>query len=250
MIVAAWRLLKRRPIGVLRYRLIPELFAIFVVAPLTYMVTDRTPPFQLYDGTITPNPVRRASTVIHQAQSHIAPGARSADGYAKLGVALIDDHGRPRPQAEIIADTVKAIDALPPDERVKAVQTVGGVAVVSWKARFLRTSAPDITLFGMTLSSRFCPGRTQRELVDSQQQLWPYLVRNRAGIFHPTAGNSNVGDLSTPVLNVPEQMDAGTATYHVTNFYYCNALQETLDWPIITGTPVSSQDITFRITSQ
>lgn len=82
-------------------------------------------------------------------------------------------------------------------------------------------------------SGRDCPGDTQRELIDSQANLWPKLRRARGGVFHPRQGTPREGTVTTPPLDIPSQMEPGPAEYRVTQFYYCNWLQRVLHWPII-----------------
>jgi hypothetical protein len=41
------------------YYFIPQIIAVMIVAPLSWMAFDRTPPLALYDGVITPNVVRK-----------------------------------------------------------------------------------------------------------------------------------------------------------------------------------------------
>lgn len=91
---------------------------------------------------------------------------------------------------------------------------------VTWRARF---------------SGRDCPGFTQRELVDSQKNLWPKLLRERRGVFHEQKARSGI--VTTPPLAIPLQMAPGRATHRVTNIYYCNWLQRLLRWPIVSPSP-------------
>jgi hypothetical protein len=135
------------------YYFIPPIVAIFIIAPIAWMVFDREPPLDLYSGRIIP--------------SQVAPGHE--------------------------------------------------VSVV-WQARF---------------SGRDCPGYSQRELIDSRRNLWPELIRERRGKFHPSNEDPLIGTVTTPPLVIPEQMVKGTAYYQVTQFYFCNRLQILLRWPII-----------------
>lgn len=89
---------------------------------------------------------------------------------------------------------------------------------ITWRARF---------------SGRDCPGYSQRELVDSERNLWPKLRRARGGVFHPSADDPYDGTVTTPPLTVPKQMEVGLAEYRVTQFYYCNILQRVLHWPVV-----------------
>lgn len=117
-----------------------------------------------------------------------------------------------------------AMDRTPPlelyDGRIEpAVVRPGQTDVkVTWRARF---------------SGRDCPGLSQRELVDSQKNLWPKLRRSRSGVFHPNADDPLDGYVTTPPLDIPSQMEPGPAFYRVTQFYYCNDLQRILHWPIV-----------------
>lgn len=94
-----------------------------------------------------------------------------------------------------------------------------------------------------TFSGRDCPGYSQRELVDGQDNIWPKLKRVRGGVFHPSAGNPRDGTVTTPPLDIPSQMEFGRAQYRVTQFYYCNFLQRWLRWPIVQ----KSIPIRFRV---
>ncbi|HMF51782.1 MAG TPA: hypothetical protein VK603_24205 [Candidatus Saccharimonadales bacterium] len=103
--------------------------------------------------------------------------------------------------------------------KVQAGQT--DVKVV-WRAKF---------------AGRDCGGLTQRELIDSKRYLWPALARSRAGIFQPDPNNKNEGTVVTPPLSIPDSMSPGRATYRVSQFYYCNALQRIMQWPIVAVSP-------------
>lgn len=93
----------------------------------------------------------------------------------------------------------------------------GGVTV-KWRAHF---------------SGRDCPGFTQRELVDSENNLWPKRKRNRGGVFHPSENDPLDGTVTTPPLSIPLQMMPGRAYYRVTQFYYCTWFQRAMHWPIV-----------------
>ena len=136
------------------YFFIPEIIAFFIIMPLAWWVTDRTPPLILFDGKIEPYYVHRSETV-----------------------------------------------------------------QVTWRAQF---------------SGRDCGGLSQREMVDSGRGLYPQLARDRKGVFVPGDSNSNIGSVQTPPLVIPDGMAYGTASYKVTQFYYCNWLQRFFHWPIVT----------------
>jgi hypothetical protein len=96
-----------------------------------------------------------------------------------------------------------------------------GVEII-WRARY---------------AGRDCPGYTQREIVDKNRNIWPFLVRSRRGIFKPDKDDPLNGTVETPPLSIPEAMSAGPASYKVTQFYFCNPLQWWLNWPIIKSSP-------------
>lgn len=211
---------------------VPQIVALLIFAPLNWMVFDRTPSYQLHDGVILPAKARLASTVIAEATAAILPGRRSAAGYAVLGVALLDADGAPRIESDIIKDTVAAIDAIDDhDAKVRALGSVGGIAMVTWQARF---------------SGHECEGNTQRELIGAQKDLWPQLGRARAGLYHANPTDPYNGTLTTPLLTIPDLIAPGQDVYHVTNFYYCNPLQRLLQWPIVSLSP----DIKFTVTDE
>lgn len=85
-------------------------------------------------------------------------------------------------------------------------------------------------------SGRDCGGTTQRELIDSQKNLWPKQARARRGVFIPAYEGALTGTVMTPPLSIPN-MAPGRATYRVTQFYYCNWIQRLFDWPIISESP-------------
>lgn len=98
----------------------------------------------------------------------------------------------------------------------------GGTVSVVWLANY---------------SGRDCPGYSQREIIDSESDLWPKLTRERRGVYRPSADNPRVGVVTTPPLTIPSQISAGEAQYRVTQFYYCNWLQKLLAWPIVEKSP-------------
>lgn len=116
------------------------------------------------------------------------------------------------------------LDRVPPlalyDGAIIPSQVVPGQADVEvvWRARF---------------SGRDCPGDTQREIIDSEGNLWPKLRRARGGVFHPSKENMFEGTVTTPPLDIPKQVAPGRARYQVTQFYYCNWLQRLWDWPTV-----------------
>ena len=120
-----------------------------------------------------------------------------------------------------------AFDRSPPlklyDGVVKpAVVTAGENVEITWRAHF---------------SGRDCPGLTQREIVDSKNNIWPKMLRGRRGVFVPNSPGLSTGTVTTPPLEIPEQITPGKASYKVTQFYYCNFLQRWLAWPIVAVSP-------------
>ena len=157
----AWRFIDRMrtcKIGKTRFFFLPELIAVFIVAPVAFMTLDRTPPLKLHSGRMLPD-------VVYQGQRGVE---------------------------------------------------------VQWRAHY---------------AGRDCPGISQREIIDSKNNLWPKMARSRRGIFKADADNPLEGDVITPQLSIPPQIEPGKAQYRVTQFYFCNALQRWLDWPIIEVSP-------------
>jgi hypothetical protein len=99
-------------------------------------------------------------------------------------------------------------------------------------------------------SGRDCPGNTSRELVDSHRNLFPFLTRARAGVFHPDANDSAHGYVTTPPLVIADAMAPGPAVYYVTVFYYCNWLQRLLDWPIVAKYPPIQFEVVGEIINE
>ncbi|HEY6032053.1 MAG TPA: hypothetical protein VIU44_15890 [Gaiellaceae bacterium] len=109
-----------------------------------------------------------------------------------------------------------------------AVVAAGETVEVKWRANF---------------SGRDCPGLTQREIVDSKNNIWPKVLRGRRGVFVPDSPGLSRGTVTTPPLEIPEQISPGRARYKVAQFYYCNFLQRWLAWPIVEVSP----EITFEV---
>lgn len=96
-----------------------------------------------------------------------------------------------------------------------------GVTLV-WKAHF---------------SGRDCPGLSQREFVSEiRRDIFPQLAAQRAGIFKPSDHDPMEGTVTVPSLSIPD-MPNGPGGYQVTQFYFCNILQEWLHWPIVQRSP-------------
>ena len=74
---------------------------------------------------------------------------------------------------------------------------------------------------------RFCPGLVQVEII-SGNIIWPVLRRN-------VSRDTYVGQ--TQYITDPWPLDSdvppGMVTYRVSTFWYCNWLQEWINWPII-----------------
>jgi len=96
---------------------------------------------------------------------------------------------------------------------------------------------PASVIWYVKTTNRSCPGKMQRDIVDSRRQLWPYVIRERAARFVPDPENPGYGWIETPTLLMPEGIATGPATYHVTVFWYCNWLQEKLEWPVVVDRP-------------
>jgi len=74
---------------------------------------------------------------------------------------------------------------------------------------------------------RSCPGTIQIEII-SGSLIWPVLQR-------PVNTRIRIGqvDYLTSPWPLYRDVPPGPATYRVTTFWYCNRLQELLDWPIV-----------------
>jgi hypothetical protein len=90
---------------------------------------------------------------------------------------------------------------------------------------------------------RHCPGRVQREIIDSARHLWPRLSGETVAVWHAIPNEQGRGEFVTPPVQVPSQAEPGPAIYRATTFFTCNWLQRVLHWPIIQQGP----DIHFTI---
>lgn len=104
--------------------------------------------------------------------------------------------------------------------------------------RVVRKNQEGVTLVWRAhFSGRDCPGLSQREFVSERtRDIWPQLAVQRAGVFMPDIGNNFEGTVAVPPLSIPD-MPVGRARYQVTQYYFCNWLQETLHWPIVQKSP-------------
>jgi hypothetical protein len=99
--------------------------------------------------------------------------------------------------------------------------------------------------FRVTRFTRYCEGTVQREIIDSQKNIFPKLSRQTVGIWEPTE-IPDVGTIATPPVIIPDLAAPGPAIYRVQTFFYCNWLQKVFQWPIIQVGP----DIEFMITKK
>jgi hypothetical protein len=90
---------------------------------------------------------------------------------------------------------------------------------------------------------RYCPGRVQREIIDSAKHLWPRLSGETVAVWRAIPNGQGRGEFVTPRVFVPNEAEPGPATYRVTTFFTCNWLQRVLHWPIVQQGP----DIPFTI---
>ena len=90
---------------------------------------------------------------------------------------------------------------------------------------------------------RHCPGRVQREIIDSAKHLWPRLSGETVAVWRPIPNGQGRGEFVTPRVLVPREADPGPAIYRVTTFFTCNWLQRVMHWPIVQQGP----DIPFTI---
>ena len=94
---------------------------------------------------------------------------------------------------------------------------------------------------------RYCPGRVQREIIDSAKHLWPRLSTETIAVWRAIPNGQGRGELITPPAlppaRVPPEAELGSAIYRVTTFFTCNWLQRVLHWPIVQQGP----DIPFTI---
>ena len=90
---------------------------------------------------------------------------------------------------------------------------------------------------------RYCPGRVQREIIDSAKHLWPRLSGETIAVWRAIPNGQGRGAFVTPSVHVPGEAEPGPAIYRVTTFFTCNWLQRVLHWPIVQQGP----DIPFTI---
>ena len=90
---------------------------------------------------------------------------------------------------------------------------------------------------------RYCPGRVQREIIDSAKHLWPRLSGETIAVWRAIPNGQGRGEFVTPGVLVPKEAEPGPAIYRVTTFFTCNWLQRVLHWPIVQQGP----DIPFTI---
>ena len=90
---------------------------------------------------------------------------------------------------------------------------------------------------------RYCPGRVQREIIDSAKHLWPRLSGETIAVWRAIPNEQGRGEFVTPSVHVPGEAEPGPAIYRVTTFFTCNWLQRVLHWPIVQWGP----DIPFTI---
>lgn len=104
--------------------------------------------------------------------------------------------------------------------------------------REVRPNQTGVTLVWRAhYSGRDCQGLSQREFIsDGRRDIFPQLAAQRAGVFQPSKSDPMEGTVTVPSLSIPD-MPAGPGSYQVTQFYYCNILQELLHWPIIQRSP-------------
>lgn len=76
-----------------RFYFLPQIIVAFIIAPIGWMLMDRTPPLTLYDGRIEPNVVRQYQTGVSVTwRAHQNRGGQDCPGFSQREIIDSSQH--------------------------------------------------------------------------------------------------------------------------------------------------------------